>query len=230
MKHTAAILAALAALTILSAPAEARSPKTTAVAPKVDVAAIPAYPTDHQATGRAVRGRAGGYRAVAVRGRRHGSQVAQAAPRSSVGQIGPGIVRSGKTGATAHVAARYAAIFQSYVDDLEAHGATVKFLGGYRPGPCASWSEHPCGKALDVCQTRRGVVDPRCHLPGRAQMIAIANRHDLQEGGEWCHSDMGHAQIDRTASRCGHNLYAAVGEYQAARSRVRHHRVRLARR
>lgn len=146
---------------------------------------------------------------------------------SSAASLG-GVVRSGKTGATAHVAPRYAAVFQAYVDDLEAHGATVRSIGGYRPGPCAAWSEHPCGKALDVCQLARGVVDRRCNLPGRAELITIANRHGLQEGGEWCNSDMGHAQIDRTAARCGHNLYAAVGEFKATRSGHRH-RVHYAR-
>ena len=58
--------------------------------------------------------------------------------------------------------------FQAYIDDLENnHGARVLFMGGIRPGHCSPSSEHPCGKALDVCQLRRGVVDSRCNLPGR---------------------------------------------------------------
>ena len=79
-----------------------------------------------------------------------------------------GIVISGKTGARARVGVAYAARFQAYIDDLETnHGARVLFMGGIRPGRCSISSEHPCGKALDVCQVRRGAVDPRCNLPGR---------------------------------------------------------------
>ena len=158
----------------------------------------------------------------------HARTASRRAHGPSQAVSGPGIVRSAKTGATAHVAARFAAVFQSYVDALEAAGATVRFMGGYRPGPCASWSEHPCGKALDVCQLARGVVDARCHLPGRATMIAIANRLGLQEGGEWCSSDRGHAQIDRTAARCGQNLYSAVAAFKA--KHTRHHHIHYARR
>src|SRR6185437_15292464 len=69
---------------------------------------------------------------------------------------GAGIVRSAKTGATAHVAPGHAAAFQAYIDDLESHGATVRFMGGYRAGVCSPRHEHPCGKALDVCQLSRG--------------------------------------------------------------------------
>jgi hypothetical protein len=83
------------------------------------------------------------------------------------------------------------------------HGARVLFMGGIRPGRCSSESEHPCGKALDVCQLRQGAVDPRCNLPGRVALGQIAARHGLFEGGRWCHSDYGHAQIDVIAAACG---------------------------
>src|SRR5215467_8010320 len=63
-----------------------------------------------------------------------------------------GIVISSKTGARARVGVAYAARFQAYIDDLERnHGAKVLFMGGIRPGPCSVASEHPCGKALDLC-------------------------------------------------------------------------------
>ena len=79
-----------------------------------------------------------------------------------------GVIVSAKTGARARVGVAYAARFQAYIDDLETnHGARVLFMGGIRPGHCSPSSEHPCGKALDVCQLRRGVVDSRCNLPGR---------------------------------------------------------------
>jgi hypothetical protein len=114
-----------------------------------------------------------------------------------------GFVISSKTGARARVGIRYVAQFQAYIDDLENnHGARVLFMGGIRPGGCSPSSEHPCGKALDVCQLRRGVVDSRCKLPARATLGQIAARHGLFEGGRWCNSDYGHAQIGVTRS-CG---------------------------
>ena len=115
-----------------------------------------------------------------------------------------GIVISHKTGARARVGVAYAARFQAYIDDLENnHGARVLFMNGIRPGPCSPASEHPCGKALDVCQHRRGVVDPRCNLPGRVALGHIASAHGLFEGGRWCNSDYGHAQVGVTAAACG---------------------------
>ena len=115
-----------------------------------------------------------------------------------------GAVISLKTGAHARVGIAYAARFQAYIDDLETnHGARVLFMTGIRPGRCSSSSEHPCGKALDVCQRRRGAVDPRCNLPGRVALGQIAASHGLFEGGRWCDSDYGHAQIGVTAAACG---------------------------
>jgi hypothetical protein len=114
------------------------------------------------------------------------------------------VVISSKTGARARVGIAYAARFQAYIDDLEKnYGARVLFMGGIRPGRCSISSEHPCGKALDVCQLRRGVVDPRCHLPNRVALGRIAASHGLFEGGRWCDSDYGHAQVGVTAAACG---------------------------
>ena len=115
-----------------------------------------------------------------------------------------GVITSHKTGARARVSVAYAARFQAYIDDLETnHGARVLFMSGIRPGRCSSYSEHPCGKALDVCQLGRGVVDPRCNLPRSAELGQIAASHGLFEGGRWCNSDYGHAQIGVTAAPCG---------------------------
>lgn len=158
---------------------------------------------------------------------RHGHTVKAArATGASPASLVSGVIRSRKTGTTAHVAPRYAAMFQAYIDDLEAGGAVVKFMGGYRRGVCSPRSEHPCGKALDVCQRRRGVVDPSCHLPGRAAIAVIAARHGLFEGGRWCNSDYGHAQVDVTAAPCGaHDLYSAVSGFKR-----QHRHARVARR
>ena len=120
-----------------------------------------------------------------------------------------GIIVSARTGARARVGVAYAARFQAYINDLENnYGARVLFMGGIRPGRCSPSSEHPCGKALDVCQLRRGVVDRRCNLPGRAVIGQIAAAHGLFEGGRWCNSDYGHAQVGTTASACGERRIA----------------------
>ena len=114
-----------------------------------------------------------------------------------------GLVKSRKTGAHARVSIAYAARFQAYIDDLESnYGARILFMNGIRRGRCSTSSEHPCGKALDVCQLRRGVVDRRCDLPGRRALGDIAASHGLFEGGRWCDSDYGHAQIGVTAAAC----------------------------
>jgi hypothetical protein len=127
----------------------------------------------------------------------------QLLPVDANGNRAVGIVKSQKTGAHARVGAAYSARFQAYIDDLETnYGARVLFMGGIRPGRCSRSSEHPCGKALDVCQRRRGVVDPRCNLPDRVALGKIAASHGLFEGGRWCNSDYGHAQVAITAT-CG---------------------------
>ena len=115
-----------------------------------------------------------------------------------------GIVISHKTGARTRVGAAYVARFQAYINDLEEnYRARILFMGGIRRGRCSIYSEHPCGKALDVCQLRRGKVDPRCHLPNRVALGRIAASHGLFEGGRWCDSDYGHAQVGVTAPACG---------------------------
>jgi hypothetical protein len=123
--------------------------------------------------------------------------------KTNANQHQVGQIRSSKTGARARVGFLYAKRFQAYVDDLENnYGARVLFMGGIRRGHCSISSQHPCGKALDVCQLRRGVVDPRCRLPDRVALAKIAASHGLFEGGRWCNSDYGHAQVEFT-SACG---------------------------
>ena len=203
-------LAILAATTILTftAPADARPTraKNAQVATQVfDVAAQPAYPTTSStAVARERR---------ASRGRGRVLTDPNGNPVEITHQQG-GIVRSAKTGATAHVSPRYASAFQAYVDDLEAHGAVVRFMGGYRKGPCWLGGQHPCGKALDVCQTARGVVDRRCNLPSRGEEIAIASRHNLTSGGIWCNQDRGHIQVEPSSGPCRGNLYGAVRKFK----------------
>ena len=133
---------------------------------------------------------------------------------------GAGVVRSKKTGASARVGVAFADKFQAYIDDLENRGASVKFMGGIRRGHCWIGGLHPCGKALDVCQTSRGRVDPRCHLPARQELGRIAAAHGLFEGGRWCNSDYGHAQVGVTAAACGERYYAAKKTLDSVKPRL----------
>lgn len=138
-----------------------------------------------------------------------------------------GIVVSHDTGARARVSPRWAGKFQAYIDDLEAHGARIRFMGGYRRGRCSLGSQHPCGSALDVCQLSRGRVDRRCHLPPRYEIVRIAAAHGLYEGGRWCNSDYGHVQARESAGACGAHIYSARRHLHRHRH---HHRYRLSRR
>lgn len=172
----------------------------------------------------------------AARTAHHSGRGRRAIPRPSLAVSGSGVVRSKATGATARVAARYAARFQAYIDDLEAHGAKVWYMGGIRRGRCSPGSQHPCGSALDVCQDRRGHVSGarNCHLPRPPEMAAIAERHGLEEGGVWCrHPDYGHAQVIPTGSRCmarGSWGHGGTTRTASARRHHRRHHMRVARR
>lgn len=146
---------------------------------------------------------------------KHRTKATRAAPTDANGNT-VGLIKSAKTGATARVAPRYRAMFQAYIDDLEAAGASIRFIGGIRAGRCSiPRHKHPCGMAVDVCQTGRGRIDPRCNLPGRRYMARIAARHGLLEGGVWCNSDYGHAEVRtaRQALGCRRNLYTAIEEF-----------------
>lgn len=129
-------------------------------------------------------------------------------------------IRSKKTGATARVDAQYASEFQGYIDDLEGRGAVIRFMGGFRRGHCGSASLHPCGRALDVCQRSRGRVDASCRLPGPSMLATIASSHGLFEGGRWCNSDYGHAQVGLTAVACSSTRIASARHHIVAASRA----------
>lgn len=117
-------------------------------------------------------------------------------------------VKSHKTGATAKVSCEHQAKFQGYIDEIDANGGSVRFMGGIRKGKCSNRHMHPCGRALDVCQLGRGIVDKRCNLPPRRALAVIAQRHGLFEGGRWCKHDYGHAQVGISAAACGEKTYA----------------------
>ena len=157
--------------------------------------------------------------------------------------IGSGVIRSHKTGATAHVSSRAAPAMQAMLDDLEHnHGATIRFVGGIRAGRCSLGSQHPCGWAMDVCQLSRGVVDPRCNLPAPAEFHRIARAHGLYEGAVWCNTDYGHVQFKDSGGcniaahgRGGVKLATLTGKMvnvqdNSARRHRHHRRIHIARR
>jgi hypothetical protein len=126
-----------------------------------------------------------------------------------------------KAGATATVSSRYADQFQHLIDDLEASGARITFMGGIRPGRCAQDSKHPCGMALDVCQYRRGIVEAKCRLPSPSAVSAIASRHGLFSGGDWCSSDYGHFEAGGSVA-CHGSWARSRGTIHEAHSKHRH--------
>jgi hypothetical protein len=133
------------------------------------------------------------------------------------------VIRSKKTGVTAHVAQKYAAEFQAYIDAIEAEGAAIHYMTGVRKGRCSvPRSKHPCGMALDVCQDARGKVSRmrNCRLPPPARLAAIAKQFGLIEGGGWCNSDYGHVEVRsaRQAEGCKRNLFAAVARWKEKRT------------
>ena len=156
--------------------------------------------------------------------------------------IGSGMIRSHKTGATAHVSPSAAPAMQAMLDDLEQnHGATIRFVGGIRAGRCSLGSQHPCGWAMDVCQLSRGVVDSRCNLPAPAEFHRIARAHGLYEGAVWCNTDYGHVQFKDSGGcnvaahgRGGVRLATLTGKMveaqdNSARRRHHHRRIHIAR-
>ena len=148
---------------------------------------------------------------------------------------GAGTVVSHKTGARAFgISSAHQPAFQAYINDIEAEGGIVKFMGGFRRGTCSPRHMHSCSAAIDVCQRSRDRVDPSCHLPPRQRLAEIAARHGLFEGGQWCNGDYGHAQAGVSAPACGSRLasrqgarghrYASRAHRHPVRWAARHHR------
>ena len=152
------------------------------------------------------------------------------------GNRGFAVIRSGKTGETATVRADARAAFQGFLDDLEAHGATVYYMGGWRRGHCSLGSQHPCGLAVDFCQDYYGHVSglKDCHLPRPAEFHELVRAHGLYDGSVWCHSDYGHVQVKESGGcrvaphgSWGHGrvrLATMTGKMIEVRHRPQHHR------
>jgi hypothetical protein len=96
------------------------------------------------------------------------------------------------SGATACVASRAVAAFQSFVNALEATGYRIDFMGGWRAhGSCRACNMHPRGLAIDINQTGRNRVTRR--LP--AGVTALAAQYGLLHGAVWDHADAGHFEL-----------------------------------
>lgn len=76
--------------------------------------------------------------------------------------------------------------FQAFLDDLAAHGYTVRELGGYsdrdkRGG--STKSEHAYGNAIDINEATNGFKGTHTDMP--KDIAEIAARHGLIWGGNW---------------------------------------------
>src|SRR5665213_3469956 len=136
------LLLAIASTIAISAPAQARHSRTAQSGSVTRYCGDRVCPSYGKVADRPVRGRHAvsqvpHHRVEAYRRHHEGHRERIIATRPSVGESGSGIVHSSKTGAIAHVAARYAGMFQAYINDLEQnYGAVVKFIGGLRRGRC----------------------------------------------------------------------------------------------
>lgn len=178
------------------------------------------------------------HRHHASRGRHHHNRDGVRPPARITGG---GIIRSKKTGRTAHVDPQYQSRFQALLDDFENHGATVYYMGGWRPGHCSLRHQHSCSWAVDFCQDYRGHVSGArdCNLPRPAEFHALVRKHGLYDGSVWCNGDYGHVQV-KDSGGCniaahgswgrGHYLASITGTVRLSAKRHHHHHQRYARR
>lgn len=107
-------------------------------------------------------------------------------------------------GVPVRVAAAAGPRFEAFCRDMAAAGYPARpgWTSGYRPrGSCRGCDMHPRGLAIDFDQRARDRVVVA--MPRRA-VSAIAARHGLISGGDWCHGDLGHFEVDtgRNARPC----------------------------
>lgn len=212
--NTRIALAVLTALSTLSAiPADARQTgKARNQQVKVfDAAAVPAYPVT-ETTGRPGR-RAASPSTKGLRTAAHSRRSREASLRPSHGKSGSGIVRSRKTGATAHVSPSWQPVAQAAVDALESAGASIYYMGGYRPGTCSLANQHACNGALDICQDSRGHVSGLrdCDMPPPAEFNRIITAAGAFGGEVWCNTDYGHIQRQFSGAKCSNRPSGWVG-------------------
>lgn len=119
------------------------------------------------------------------------------------------------SGKTIKVAASAASKFEGFCSAMVAAGYPTKLIGGWRAhGSCRGCDMHPLGLAIDYGQRCR---DCMTLAISRLEASTIAHRYGLVSGGDWCHGDLGHFEVDvgTNAPACGSSL---------ALSATRHHR------
>ena len=110
-------------------------------------------------------------------------------------------VRSSAGGVASGLTHEMAARATCLIHNLEKVGARINLMGGGPPrrNDCnPPYHLHGCGRAIDVCQTRRNVyyAHPGCHMPSRLAQNAIAASCGLISGGQWeGDPDTGHFQL-----------------------------------
>ena len=149
---------------------------------------------------------------------RHASRTSRREAAEQPSGLGSGMVVSRKTGHAVRIDSRYQARFQALTDDLEDHGATIYYWGGWRRGHCSLRHQHSCGWAIDFCQDYRGHVSGArdCNLPRPALFHQLVVKHGLFDGSVWCNQDYGHVQA-KDSGGCNR---VARGNYGHGRTRV----------
>jgi hypothetical protein len=96
--------------------------------------------------------------------------------------------------------------FQAYIGDLEANMAAYVYG---RIGRALLTFQRAPAEGSDVSgPARRG--RPAMQSADRVTHGQVAAAHGLFEGGRWCNSDYGHAQVDVTAAGCGERRVRTV--------------------
>lgn len=123
------------------------------------------------------------------------------------------------------VAASAASKFEGFCSAMVSAGYPAKSgqVDGWRGhGSCRSCDMHPRGLAIDYDQVSRDHVTIRI---SRSEASDIAHRYGLISGGDWCHGDLGHFEVD-----IGTNAPPCAGRGGSTYSARRHHHLRLAKR
>lgn len=110
------------------------------------------------------------------------------------------------SGKTIKVAASAASKFEGFCRAMVSAGYPTKLIGGWRAhGSCRGCDMHPLGLAIDYGQRCR---DCMTLAISRMQASAIAHQYGLISGGDWCHGDLGHFEVDvgTNAPACGSSL------------------------
>lgn len=125
-----------------------------------------------------------------------GSQDAhQGFSPSIIGHIAGGSLTTiNCAGKNIKVASSAASKFEGFCSAMASAGYNTKLIGGWRPhGSCRGCNMHPLGLAIDYGQRGRDLMTLAI---SRSEASSIAHRYGLVSGGDWCHPDLGHFEVD----------------------------------